>query len=75
MSQVPGPPARHLELYSPVPAGTLACVGLVERDGRVSGTAEYNRLAATAAEVGDLVDGIGDVLSAAVGEPESALLT
>ncbi|MDP9850018.1 condensation domain-containing protein [Streptosporangium lutulentum] len=75
VSQVPGPPARHLELYSPVPAGTLACVGLVERDGRVSGTAEYNRLAATAAEVGDLVDGIGDVLSAAVGEPESALLT
>ncbi|GAT70672.1 non-ribosomal peptide synthetase [Planomonospora sphaerica] len=75
VEQVPGPPARHLELYSPVPATALACVGLVERDGRVSGTAEYNRFAATAAEVGDLVDGVGRVLSAAVHEPGSAVLT
>ncbi|MFC4061517.1 condensation domain-containing protein [Planomonospora corallina] len=74
VSQVPGPPARHLELYSPVPAAALACVGLVERDGRVSGTAEYNRLATTAAETGDLVDGIGRVLSGAALDPAAALI-
>lgn len=73
VSAVPGPPARHLELYSPDPAATLACVGLVEQDGRVGGTAEHNTLAVTGAEVTGLLADVGRVLSEAVAAPDTAL--
>ncbi|MFJ2026159.1 condensation domain-containing protein [Streptomyces sp. NPDC087897] len=73
VGQVPGPPARHLELYSPDPAATLACVGLVERDGEIGGTAEYNRHAITPEGVRGLLTGIEEVLEQAVAAPGRAL--
>ncbi|MFI5544106.1 condensation domain-containing protein [Streptomyces sp. NPDC051815] len=75
VGQLPGPPARHLELYSPDPAAALACVGLVERDGEIGGTAEYNRHAATPEDVRGLLSGIEDVLDTAVTAPASPLTT
>ncbi|MCP3820590.1 condensation domain-containing protein [Streptomyces sp. A3M-1-3] len=75
VSQLPGPPARHLELYSPDPAATLACVGLVERDGEIGGTAEYNRRAATPEDVRGLLTGIEEVLDRAVAAPASPTIT
>ncbi|WP_455359121.1 condensation domain-containing protein [Streptomyces sp. SYSU K21746] len=75
VSQLPGPPARHLELYSPDPAATLACVGLVERDGEIGGTAEYNRQAATPDDVRGLLTGIEEVLDRAVAAPASPAIT
>ncbi|MFB7169352.1 condensation domain-containing protein [Streptomyces sp. NPDC056254] len=71
VGQLPGPPARHLELYSPDPAAALACVGLVERDGEIGGTAEYNRHAATPEDVRGLLTGIEEVLDRAVAAPAS----
>ncbi|MEU6309514.1 condensation domain-containing protein [Streptomyces sp. NPDC047014] len=73
VGQLPGPPARHLELYSPDPAAALACVGLVERDGEIGGTAEYNRHAATPEDVRGLLTGIEEVLDTAVTAPASPL--
>ncbi|WP_327261159.1 condensation domain-containing protein [Streptomyces sp. NBC_01232] len=73
VGQLPGPPARHLELYSPDPAAALACVGLVERDGEIGGTAEYNRHAATPEDVRGLLTGIEDVLDRATAAPASPL--
>ncbi|GAA2619328.1 MULTISPECIES: condensation domain-containing protein [Streptomyces] len=75
VGQLPGPPARHLELYSPDPAAALACVGLVERDGEIGGTAEYNRHAATPEDVRGLLTGIEDVLDRAAAAPASPLTT
>ncbi|MEV7832213.1 condensation domain-containing protein [Streptomyces subrutilus] len=75
VGQLPGPPARHLELYSPDPAAALACIGLVERDGGIAGTAEYNRHAATPEDVRSLLTGIEDVLDRAVAAPASPLTT
>ncbi|MFE6906156.1 condensation domain-containing protein [Streptomyces erythrochromogenes] len=75
VGQLPGPPARHLELYSPDPAAALACVGLVERDGEIGGTAEYNRHAATPEDVRGLLTGIEEVLDRAVAAPASPLTT
>ncbi|WP_030762164.1 MULTISPECIES: condensation domain-containing protein [unclassified Streptomyces] len=75
VGQLPGPPARHLELYSPDPAAALACIGLVERDGEIGGTAEYNRHAATPEDVRGLLTGIEDVLDRAVAAPASPLTT
>ncbi|MET9514329.1 condensation domain-containing protein [Streptomyces sp. NPDC002994] len=75
VSQLPGPPARHLELYSPDPAATTACVGLVERDGEITGTAEYNRRAVTPAYVRELLTGIEEVLDRAVAAPASPTIT
>ncbi|MEV6652566.1 condensation domain-containing protein [Streptomyces sp. NPDC051219] len=75
VSQLPGPPARHLELYSPDPAATLACVGLVERDGEIGGTAEYNRRAAAPEDVRGLLTGIEEVLDRAVAAPASPTIT
>ncbi|MGW0698019.1 condensation domain-containing protein [Streptomyces sp. NPDC002867] len=69
VSQLPGPPARHLELYSPDPAATLACIGLVERDGEIGGTAEFNRRAAAPEDVTALLTGIEDVLRHAAVSP------
>lgn len=74
VAQTPGPPARHLELYSPVPAAAEACIGLVERDGRISGTAEYNGAATSAEQVRNLVEGIGRVLEAATTAPNDAVV-
>ncbi|WP_424211344.1 condensation domain-containing protein [Streptomyces sp. BI20] len=73
VGRLPGPPARHLELYSPDPAAALACVGLVERDGEISGTAEYNRRAGTAEEVRGLLTGIEEVLARAAADPTAPL--
>lgn len=73
VGQLPGPPARHLELYSPDPAAALACVGLVERDGEIGGTAEYNRHAATPEDVRGLLTGIEEVLDRAHTAPASPL--
>ncbi|MFE2292911.1 condensation domain-containing protein [Streptomyces sp. NPDC059452] len=73
VGQLPGPPARHLELYSPDPAATLACVGLVERDGEIGGTAEYNRHAITPEGVRGLLAGIEEVLHRAATAPDSPL--
>ncbi|RST21668.1 hypothetical protein EF908_20830, partial [Streptomyces sp. WAC04770] len=73
VGQLPGPPARHLELYSPDPAAALACVGLVERDGEIGGTAEYNRHAITPEGVRGLLTGIEEVLDQAVTAPASPL--
>ncbi|WP_030606528.1 condensation domain-containing protein [Streptomyces sclerotialus] len=75
VSQLPGPPARHLELYSPDPAATLACIGLTERDGRIGGTAEYNRRAAAPEDVRGLLTGIEAVLDRAVAEPAAPVRT
>ncbi|MFF8841899.1 condensation domain-containing protein [Streptomyces sp. NPDC015127] len=69
VNQLPGPPARHLELYSPDPAATLACLGLVERDGEIGGTAEFNRQAAAPEDVTALLTGIEDVLRHAAASP------
>ncbi|MFD6416136.1 condensation domain-containing protein, partial [Streptomyces sp. NPDC060194] len=73
VGQLPGPPARHLELYSPDPAATLACVGLVERDGGIGGTAEFNRAAAGPEDVTALLTGIEDVLAVAAAAPGAVL--
>ncbi|MFF5486843.1 condensation domain-containing protein [Streptomyces virginiae] len=75
VGQLTGPPARHLELYSPDPAAALACIGLVERDGEIGGTAEYNRHAAAPEDVRGLLTGIEDVLDRAVAAPASPLTT
>ncbi|MGW6978207.1 condensation domain-containing protein [Streptomyces sp. NPDC054932] len=75
VGQLPGPPARHLELYSPDPVAALACIGLVERDGEIGGTAEYNRHAATPEDVRGLLTGIEDVLDRAAAAPASPLTT
>ncbi|WP_283138058.1 condensation domain-containing protein [Rhizohabitans arisaemae] len=69
VGQVTGPPARHLELYSPDPRTAEACIGLVERKGRIGGTAEHNRNAMTADQVRALVDGVGEILALAAAEP------
>ncbi|POX37944.1 hypothetical protein C3486_25610 [Streptomyces sp. Ru73] len=73
--QLPGPPARHLELYSPDPAAALACIGLTERDGEIGGTAEYNRRAAAPEDVRGLLTGIEAVLDRAVAEPAAPVRT
>ncbi|MER7820403.1 condensation domain-containing protein, partial [Streptomyces sp. NPDC096153] len=73
VGQLPGPPAHHLELYSTDPAATLACVGLVERDGEIGGTAEFNRTAAGPEDVTALLDGVEDVLARAAESPETTL--
>ncbi|MFE9017886.1 condensation domain-containing protein [Streptomyces sp. NPDC007808] len=75
VSQLPGPPARHLQLYSPDPARTFACVGLVERDGEIGGTAEFNRRAAAPEDVTALLTGIEDVLRRAVASPAAPGIT
>ncbi|MFF4604362.1 condensation domain-containing protein [Streptomyces sp. NPDC001339] len=72
VEQVPGPPARHLELYSPAPDATLACIGLVERDGRITGTAEFNRAMASPTDVRALMAGIEKVLYRAASLPSGA---
>lgn len=75
VSQLPGPPARHLELYSPDPAATLACIGLVERDGEIGGTAEFNRRAAAPEDVTALLTGVEDVLRRAAASPSAPGIT
>ncbi|MBT2369808.1 hypothetical protein J7E88_32190 [Streptomyces sp. ISL-10] len=75
VSQQPGPPARHLELYSPDPAATLACIGLVERDGEIGGTAEFNRRAAAPEDVTALITGVEDVLRQAAESPTAPGIT
>ncbi|MGW1957939.1 condensation domain-containing protein [Streptomyces sp. NPDC001920] len=75
VSQLPGPPARHLQLYSPDPARTFACVGLVERDGEIGGTAEFNRRSAAPEDVTALLTGIEDVLRRAVASPAAPGIT
>ncbi|WP_149183672.1 condensation domain-containing protein [Streptomyces sp. TRM49041] len=75
VSPLPGPPARHLELYSPDPAATFACVGLVERDGEIGGTAEFNRRAAAPEDVTTLLTGVEDVLRRAAASPAAPGIT
>lgn len=75
VSQLPGPPARHLELYSPDPAATIACVGLVERDGEIGGTAEYNRHATTSDQVCGLLTAMEEVLAEGLRASDSPNLT
>ncbi|MFP1625573.1 condensation domain-containing protein [Streptomyces sp. 5K101] len=75
VSQLPGPPARHLELYSPDPAATLACIGLVERDGEIGGTAEFNHRAAAPEDVTALLTGLEDVLRHAAASPAAPVIT
>ncbi|MFD8195666.1 condensation domain-containing protein [Streptomyces wuyuanensis] len=69
VGQLPGPPAHHLELYSTDPAATTACFGLVERDGEIGGTAEFNRRAAGPGDVTALLGGVEDVLARAAASP------
>ncbi|MFE0270980.1 condensation domain-containing protein [Streptomyces sp. NPDC058992] len=73
VGQLPGPPAHHLELYSTDPAATLACVGLVEREGEIGGTAEFNRRAAGPEDVTALLGGVEDVLARAAASPGTPL--
>ncbi|MFJ8588406.1 condensation domain-containing protein [Streptomyces sp. NPDC093595] len=75
VSQLPGPPARHLELYSPDPAATSACIGLVERDGEIGGTAEFNRRATAPGDVTALLGGVEDVLRRALASPSAPGIT
>ncbi|MFJ5680532.1 condensation domain-containing protein [Streptomyces sp. NPDC093097] len=71
IDQIPGPPARHLELYSPAPATALACVGLVERDRQITGTAEFNRALASAGDVRALMADLEKTLYRAVSTPQN----
>ncbi|MER5220668.1 condensation domain-containing protein [Streptomyces flaveus] len=75
VSQLPGPPARHLELYSPDPAATFACIGLVERDGEIGGTAEFNRRATASEDVTALLTGVENVLRRAAASPAAPGIT
>ncbi|WP_406410579.1 condensation domain-containing protein [Streptomyces sp. NBC_01614] len=75
VSQLPGPPACHLQLYSPDPAATFACVGLVQRDGEIGGTAEFNQRAAAPEDVTALLTGVEDVLRRAVASPAAPGIT
>ncbi|MFF6983661.1 condensation domain-containing protein [Streptomyces sp. NPDC008343] len=75
VSQLPGPPARHLQLYSPDPAATFACVGLVERDGEIGGTAEFNHRVAAPEDITALLADVEDVLRRAAVSPAAPGIT
>lgn len=73
VASVAGPPARHLELYSPDPTTTRLSLGFVERDGTVGGTVEYHGGLTSDDDVTALLARIGDTLAAGGQDPDRPL--
>lgn len=73
VASVAGPPARHLELYSPDPTTTRLSLGFVERDGIVGGTVEYHGGLISDDDVTRLLVRIGDTLDVGGHDPDRPL--